>query len=90
MEQVPILPGQSWASSGAKQITWTAPNLQQSSVQGVRMSDPMDLTFKERAAQEEESYYKQTISEAEIERTADRVYSMIEERLRRELRRSGR
>ena len=40
--------------------------------------------------EEEQSARQKTEREAEIRRTADRVYRIIEERLRRELRRSGR
>ena len=39
---------------------------------------------------EEMTAYRQTISDAEIQRTADKVYRILEERLRREMRRSGR
>ena len=40
--------------------------------------------------EEEQSARQKAEREAEIRRTADRVYRIIEERLRRELRRSGR
>ena len=89
VEYTSAFTGQAAASSGQKQITWTAPNVpdprQNSSISG-----PMDLTFKEQTVQEEEPFYKQMVSDAEIQRTADRVYHILEERLRRELRRSGR
>jgi hypothetical protein len=54
-----------------------------------RASGPAELSFVEHA-QPEESAYRQPISDAELQRTADKVYRLIEERLRRELRRSGR
>ena len=46
------------------------------------------LTLSPAAA--EEAPKRQPISDAEIQRTADKVYRILEERLRRELRRSGR
>ena len=70
------------------QVTWTAPGAampRQSAQNG-----PAELSFKERAAEEQDTVRQQQISDAEIQRTADRVYKLIEERLRRELRRSGR
>ena len=85
--QVPFT-GQAGAPSAPKKITWTAPAIA-NPVQRARMNDPMDLTFKEHT-QTEETPWKPSVSDAEIERTADRVYRVIEERLRRELRRCGR
>jgi hypothetical protein len=71
-----------------RQITWTAPGA--GSVSGKReMSGPAEITYKE-PGQAAENNDQPAISDAEIQRTADRVYRLIEERLRRELRRSGR
>ncbi len=58
-------------------------------VQSAKRTGPAELSFRERG-ETEESAARQTISDAELQRTADKVYKIIEERLRRELRRSGR
>ncbi len=78
---------QSWKSGapGARQINWTAPAAAQQSVP----NKGTELTFK-KPRETEELPAHQPISDAEIQRTADRVYKIIEERIRRELRRSGR
>ena len=72
-------------SSHSKQVNWTAPMAisQQSAPNGMT-----ELTFKE--PREAETPARRMIDDAEIQRTADKVYKIIEERLRRELRRSGR
>ncbi len=78
------------AAKNARQINWSAPVTANPIMQRSRDgSGPADLTFKERG-EAEETPYKPQISDAELQRTADKVYRMIEERLRRELRRSGR
>ena len=52
---------------------------------------PPSLLHRERGGDDERSSAAQQAErEAEIRRTADKVYRIIEERLRRELRRSGR
>ncbi|MBR2716866.1 MAG: hypothetical protein IKD79_03920 [Oscillospiraceae bacterium] len=75
-----------FSGSGAaagRQISWTAPK------QSTPAAQPVELSFKERNGQEETAA-EPRFSDAEIRRTADKVYRIIEERLRRELRRSGR
>ncbi len=76
-------------AGGAKgqQVNWTAPGTYDP--QQSRLSRPAELTFRERE-EAEQMPYRQPFSDAELRRTADRVYRIIEERLRRELRRSGR
>ncbi len=76
-----------WKSGapGAHQISWTAPAAAQQSVP----TDRTELSFK-KSRETEELPARQPIGDAEIQRTADRVYKIIEERIRRELRRSGR
>ncbi len=73
-------------SSRSQQVNWTAPMAtpQQSAPNG-----RTELTFKE-PREAEQGPARQPIDDAEIQRTADKVYKLIEERLRRELRRSGR
>ena len=51
---------------------------------------PAEMQHKQRAETDEQDPRRKMEREAELRRTADRVYRMIEERLRRELRRSGR
>lgn len=68
--------------SKAGQIEWTAP-------QAVRR--PANIVYREDKAQElPQAKAVSLLSEGELRRTADKVYRMIQERLRRELRRSGR
>ena len=71
-------------------IQWTAPGA--ISPDGDVTSRPASIQYRQRAAQEEkpEIQRRAGLSEAEMQRTADKVYRIIEERLRRELRRSGR
>ena len=76
------------AARGMQQISWSMP-VAQSPAGQPRLSEPADLSFREPPAPEETAY-RQPISDAELQRTADRVYKLIEDRLRRELRRSGR
>ena len=83
-------------SGQSRQIQWTAP--QAVPVPAARTSPPANaaavppsLLHRERGGDDERSSAAQQAErEAEIRRTADKVYRIIEERLRRELRRSGR
>ena len=52
---------------------------------------PVDMKFRQKAAGEENAAGAKApaMSEAEVQKTAEKVYRIIEERLRRELRRSG-
>ena len=78
------------------QINWTSPyaqNAARPSPDSVNMPTPIDLKQPSRDAQQtEQSASKPSVmpSRGEIERMADKVYSIIEERLRREMRRNGR
>ena len=76
------------ASPNANQVNWTSPF--KPAAQKNSQNGPADLSFKERAEEEKQTSSQFRISDAELQRTADRVYKIIEERLRRELRRSGR
>ena len=66
-----------------EQISWTAPNA---------VSPNAHMVFREAVQHKEDNLPPQPVhlSDGELRRAADRVYRMIEERLRRELRRSGR
>jgi len=88
VQQTAAFSGQQNGASGPRQISWTAPGAQ-APQRGRSVSEPAQISFKERG-ETEESAYRPQISEAELQRTADKVYRMIEERLRRELRRNGR
>ena len=74
------------ASSAAGKINWSAPAAPHP-LQS--MDGSAEMQFRERA-EAEQTPYRTPISDADLQRTADRVYRIIEERLRRELRRSGR
>ena len=77
--------------SGAQQVHWSVPGATPAAtpVQSTVRTGPADLAFRERPEGEQRSS-QAPISDAELQRTADKVYKIIEERLRRELRRSGR
>lgn len=89
--------GQSGSAAGQKgpaaqpggTIEWTAPGAlpADSSV----TTRPVDMKFRQKAAGEENAAGAKApvMSEAEVQKTAEKVYRIIEERLRRELRRSG-
>jgi hypothetical protein len=77
------------ANAAGRQIVWNAPAVvpQQSGT----TAGPAKLEFKERPEKDTaDEYYRKQASDAELQRTADKVYRLIEDRLRRELRRSGR
>ena len=63
-------------------VHWTAPNYRPPAA---------PMTYREKPGREERQAGQQAprISEAELQRTADRVYRMIEDRIRRERRRLG-
>ena len=63
-------------------VQWTAPNYRPPAA---------PMTYREKPGREERQAGQQAprISEAELQRTADRVYHMIEDRIRRERRRLG-
>ena len=96
LEKPPAQTAGAAPSGQSRQIQWTAP--QAVSVPAARTSPPANaaavppsLLHRERGGDDERSSAAQQAErEAEIRRTADKVYRIIEERLRRELRRSGR
>ena len=51
--------------------------------------EPMELREKTRPARQETPAAPPQLSQAELERAADQVYRMIEDRIRRERRRMG-
>lgn len=65
----------------SRQIEWTAPNT---------MPRPANLVYQEPASKSQLPSPSARLSDHELRRAADKVYHMIEERLRKELRRSGR
>lgn len=64
-----------------QQIEWTAP--------GVAMR-PANLVYQDTSAKTQPQQQPARLSDHELRRAADKVYRMIEERLRKEMRRSGR
>ena len=69
------------APQGGEQIRWTAP--------AYAPPEPMELREKPRPARQETPAAPPQLSQAELERAADQVYRMIEDRIRRERRRMG-
>ena len=63
-----------------KAVQWQAPNYRPPAA---------PITYREKRREEPERADAPKISEAELQRTADRVYRMIEDRIRRERRRLG-
>lgn len=86
-----LLPGTAPPVGGAAggMIQWMAPGARLPGGEGT--AQPAAIQHRERA-EGERQYPRRApgLSEAEMQRTADKVYRIIEERLRRELRRSGR
>jgi len=76
------------SGNSAQQIRWSRPGTE-AFPKSAAPSGPAELSFKERG-EEKERVGQRPISDAELQRTADKVYRIISERLRRELRRSGR
>ncbi len=87
-QQAAAFRGKLDGASGSRQISWNAPQTAAPS-RSREITQPAELSFKERS-QREETASQPRITEAELQKTADRVYRILEERLRRELRRSGR
>ena len=87
-QQAAAFRGKLDGASGSRQISWNAPQAAAPS-RSREITQPAELSFKERS-QTEETASQPRITEAELQKTADRVYRILEERLRRELRRSGR
>ena len=81
-------------AGGAGQVQWTAPYARPGQAQPARLSGadelPPPLLHHKQEETEEQKARRQAEKDAELRRTADKVYRIIEERLRRELRRSGR
>lgn len=76
------------AASGGM-VQWTAPGARLAGADVTTQSAA--IQYRERAEREQQHPRKDPgMSEMEVQRTADKVYRIIEERLRRELRRSGR
>ena len=66
--------------AGEETVRWQAPNYRPPAA---------PITYREKGREEPERAAASRISEAELQRTADRVYRMIEDRIRRERRRLG-
>ena len=78
-----------------RQITWSAPGVPLSGPSGMSLAgspaQPTQMVFREQEKKAENAALRnQGMDEREIRKTADKVYRLIEERLRKELRRGGR
>lgn len=83
------------AGGQAGQIQWTAPYARPRTGPAAGLSSAAELPspllyHRQDGESDEQKARRQAEKDAEIRRTADKVYRIIEERLRRELRRSGR
>ena len=78
-------------SGTGKQITWTAPGYPGSLPSQPGPSGPTQMVFRDRGNEPENGLpQRRGMDEKELRKTADKVYRLIEERLRKELRRGGR
>lgn len=66
-----------------EQVTWTAPQANQANRR------PAEITYKQKEEPQDQTAQTGRMSDSELRRTADKVYQMIEERIRRERRRLG-
>ncbi|MCD7829705.1 MAG: hypothetical protein LUG58_04630, partial [Clostridiales bacterium] len=66
-----------------EQVTWTAPQANQANRR------PAEITYKQKEEPQDKTAQTGRMSDSELRRTADKVYQMIEERIRRERRRLG-
>ncbi|MCC8157037.1 MAG: hypothetical protein LIO54_07155 [Oscillospiraceae bacterium] len=74
---ISALPG---AACGQEQIAWTAPQVNHR---------PAEITYQKKEAPQASAAPPARMSDSELRHTADKVYQMIEERIRRERRRLG-
>lgn len=78
-------------SGAGKQIVWTAPGYSGISPMPSMPAGPAQMVFRDRDHEPENDVSgRRGMDEREIRKTADKVYRLIEERLRKELRRGGR
>ena len=76
-------------AGGGKQIVWSAPGAHFSPA-AAAPSPSVQMVFRDREnGMDPASLRDRGMEERELRKTADRVYRLIEERLRRELRRNG-
>ena len=77
--------------AGGRTVQWTAPGAIPPGTGDVT-TRPAAVQYRQRPEREEHSPARNqpVMTDAEVRRTADKVYRIIEERLRKELRRSGR
>ena len=82
-------PAQQAGAAPGGMIQWTAPGAQTAAPDVT--TRPASIQYREKAEPEGQpaSPRAPVLSEAEVQKTADKVYRIIEGRLRRELRRSG-
>lgn len=82
-------PAQQAGAAPGGMVQWTAPGAQTAAPDVT--TRPASIQYREKAGPEGQpaSPRAPVLSEAEVQKTADKVYRIIEERLRRELRRSG-
>ena len=68
-------------------MDWSAPNRSQFAEQASRR--PAEVVFKEKKQEDERQSRPVQMSESELRRTADKIYQIIEDRIRRERRLLG-
>jgi len=84
--EIASLPGNGAGSDG-QIMDWSAPNRPQMAAQATHR--PAEVVFKEKSQDEERQRQSAQMSESELRRTADKIYQIIEDRIRRERRLLG-
>ena len=84
--EIASLPGIGAGSDG-QTMDWSAPNRPQMAAQAAHR--PAEVVFKEKSQDEERQRQSVRMSESELRRTADKIYQIIEDRIRRERRLLG-
>ena len=84
--EIAALPGNGIGGDG-QTMDWSAPNRPQMANQAAHR--PAEVVFKEQNQEEERQRQSVHMSESELRRTADKIYQIIEDRIRRERRLLG-
>ena len=84
--EIAALPGNGIGGDG-QTMDWSAPNRPQMAAQTAHR--PAEVVFKEKSQDEERQRQSVHMSESELRRTADKIYQIIEDRIRRERRLLG-
>jgi len=85
--EIASLPGTDIDGDKQQIMDWSAPNRAQMADQAARR--PAEVVFKEKKQEEARQSKSVQMSESDLQRTADKLYQIIEDRIRRERRLLG-